>query len=215
MNKKFPRMPHLPWSPGGTKDDKTLSSASHLVGLPILITEKIDGSNLCMTRDDVFARSHSSWPTHKSFDMAKALHASIKNNIDKRASIFGEWAYAVHSIEYTSLPGYFLVFAVRWERNGCWLDWREVDDIAFCLGLPTVPILYKGVIYTETELEDITTKLGEAKSNFGLVREGIVIRNREEFYDFDSNVAKWVKADHPANPDEHWMFRPIKKQGLK
>jgi len=215
MSKKFPRMPHLPWSPGKGSDDKTLSSVSHLLNLPVIITEKMDGSNLCMTCADVFARSHSSWPTHKSFDMAKALHSTVKNNITKDISVFGEWCYAVHSIEYTSLPGYFIVFAVRDDRDQCWLDWREVEEIAWGLGFPTLPILFRGTILNETELESLTTSLSLERSGFGDIREGIVIRYFNEFYDFYNNVAKWVKNNHPSTPDEHWMSKPIKKQGLK
>ena len=80
MSKKFPRIPHLPWSPGGTRDDRRLTEdyLSNFIGNRIIITEKLDGSNLCMTKDKVFARSHSGSPSHPSFDMAKKMHGEIK-----------------------------------------------------------------------------------------------------------------------------------------
>ncbi len=58
-NEKYPRMPHLPWSPGATRDDQRLEDVEHFLGREIVVTEKIDGANLCLTRGDVFARTHS------------------------------------------------------------------------------------------------------------------------------------------------------------
>ncbi len=77
-NEKYPRMPHLPWSPGATRDDQRLEDVEHFLGREIVVTEKIDGANLCLTRGDVFARTHSGRPTHPLFDQAKALHGRIR-----------------------------------------------------------------------------------------------------------------------------------------
>ena len=38
MSAKYPRTPHLPWSPGASADDKRLSSADHLLDRRIVIT---------------------------------------------------------------------------------------------------------------------------------------------------------------------------------
>jgi hypothetical protein len=83
MINKFPRIPHLSWSPGGTRDDRRLSDFSliNFIGNRIVITEKMDGSNLCITRDEIFARSHSGAPTHPSFDLAKKMHGEIRHKI--------------------------------------------------------------------------------------------------------------------------------------
>ncbi len=39
---KYPRTPHLPWSPGGTRDDRRLASVSRLLDQELVITEKLD-----------------------------------------------------------------------------------------------------------------------------------------------------------------------------
>ena len=190
----------------------------------------MDGSNLCLTRDAVYARSHSGAPTHKSFDMAKALHAQIKHLIDPGISIFGEWLYAVHSMEYFNLPGYFLVFGHRWDReiplefkknffieSPFWWSHSFTVKRAEQLGLPTVPILWTGEVNSPEELEELTNKLAQEPSIYGKEREGVVVKIKRTFSEkeFPFAIAKWVRSDHPKDPDEHWMFKPIKIQGLK
>ena len=56
MSAKYPRSFHLPWSPGGTSDDKRIADVSTLLARELVITEKCDGSNLTYTRRGVFAR---------------------------------------------------------------------------------------------------------------------------------------------------------------
>jgi len=41
---KYPRTPHVPWSPGNTADDIVLDSIRHLESLvDVVVTEKLDG----------------------------------------------------------------------------------------------------------------------------------------------------------------------------
>ncbi len=217
MSKKYPRTPHLPWSKGKTLDDKTLDSVNHFINQEIIITEKMDGSNMCMTRESLFARSHEAPPTHPSFDYAKRLHAQVKWNIKKGISIFGEYCYAVHSIEYTALPGYFLVFAVRDDENDEWWSWDEVVAEAQRLGLVTVHFLWRGVVKSVEMLKTITEDLANQHSSCGGEREGVVIRIAGRFHDrdFAKSVAKWVREDHVQKDAEHWMKGEIRKNKLK
>src|SRR5688572_23836103 len=123
MSAKYPRSFHLPWSPGGTSDDKRLPDVTALIGVPIVITEKLDGSNLTYTRESVFSRSHSGPPGHASFDFAKATHGKIRHLISEGVWIFCEYCYAIHSIEYASLPAFSFVFGVRDDRRDLWWVW--------------------------------------------------------------------------------------------
>ena len=61
INPKYPRTYHLPYSPGTTSDDRILHGEwfKHYEGKEIVITEKLDGENTAMTRDDVYARTHA------------------------------------------------------------------------------------------------------------------------------------------------------------
>ncbi len=104
---KYERTFHIPWSPGGTSDDKRMLNVSGLLNTSIVITEKIDGSNVCMETENCFARTHSGPPDHSSFDAFKQLHGMCKRKIPPNLQIFGEWCYALHSIPYDRLPGSF------------------------------------------------------------------------------------------------------------
>lgn len=215
MSEKYPRIPHLPFSPGGTNDDKRLISIEHFLNKPVIITEKIDGSNCCFTNKEIFSRTHSVKATHKSFDLAKSLHASVCNKIVPDVSIFGEWCAYVHDIEYNKLPGYFLVFGIREDNGNIFWEWDLTEHAVNNIGLDTVPVLFKGLVKDIDEFEELTTNLAKQQSCYGDdLREGIVIRLDDFISDFNVSIAKWVRADHPRNSDEHWMFKPLKKQGL-
>lgn len=215
MSAKYPRSFHLPWSPGGTSDDKRLSDVAALVGPELVVTEKCDGSNLTYTSKAVFSRSHSGPPAHASFDLAKATHGRIRHQISDGVSIFCEYCYAVHSIEYAALPGYSLVFGVRDDVAGIWWDWDMVVAQAAELSLPTVPVLFRGAVGSPRELEDLTTSLAAGPSAFGGQREGVVVRLSGSFPDsvFGKSLGKWVRKDH-VTTDEHWLHQAIRPQRL-
>lgn len=213
MSAKYPRSFHLPWSPGGTRDDKRLASIDALIAEPVVITEKLDGSNLALTRDAVYARSHSGPPSHPSFAWAKALHARVGAQIDAGLTLFGEYCYAVHSITYEALPDYFFLFGVREDDTGHWWSWEMVEAQAAMLGLVTVPVLLRGSF---ADLEKVTRAMAGEPSVYGGVREGVVVRVERGFAndEFDRVVGKYVRADH-VTTSEHWMFQEIKPQVLR
>ncbi len=217
---KYARTFHLPWSPGGTHEDKRAASVSQLLNVPIVISEKMDGSNTSLEHDGCYARTHAGAPTHPSFDGLKALHASVKWAIPTNLQIFGEWCFARHSIAYDALPGYFLMFGIRAlleaPEDNFWYTWQEVEDWANQLALSTVPILFKGQVSSEKELKDLTEELAYQSSACGGVREGVVVRVAGSFADaqFGTCMAKWVRKDH-VQTSEHWKDQEIVRNKLK
>lgn len=215
MTDKFPRTPHLPWSPGGTRDDRRLDTVDHLLGIPLVITEKLDGSNICMTYDSFFARSHGAKPTHASFDLAKAYHGYVQYMLQSHLSFFFEYCFAVHSIKYDALPAHIFLIGVRDEREHKWLSWADTHMHSdFTLKCPTVPPLESITFSDRKALVEVTEDLARKPSMFGGEREGIVIRPMREFRNFDKHVAKWVRKDH-VKTDDHWKHQPIVVQNLK
>ena len=183
MSLKYPRSMHLPFSPGATKDDKRMSDADleYLLSDEVVITEKMDGSNVCMTNTDVFARSHGGAPAHKSFNTLKPLHARLKGSIPADISVFGEWCYAVHSIKYTILPSHLLIFGVRDDDLGIWWSWDDTRKFAEeTLGVPTVPVILRGVFPDKEKFEKTITDLSNLSSLYGPTREGVVVRHSGE-----------------------------------
>lgn len=200
---KYPRTYHLPYSPGTTSDDRIAKSIDSILNIDIIITEKLDGSNTAITKEGVYGRSHAEltknpWDV-KSWD----LWNIIKNDLSEDVFLFGEGMYGIHSIEYSNLDSYFYIFGVR--DNNIWIPWDSVEEYSYILDIPTVPVLYKGIVSNEKELRDIVDDLVSKPSILGGLREGIVVRNSDMFHndDFSLNVFKWVRKGH-VQTDEHW-----------
>lgn len=217
MSKKYPRTSHLPYSPGASNDDRIMSSSDLdklLNSVELIFTEKLDGSNVCLTSEEVFARSHSGAPTHPSFNLLKKLHDQINYEIPIGMSIFGEWTYAVHSIEYSVLSHPLNIFGVRDDSTGQWWNWDDVEEIAKGLRLPTVPLLLRGPVSNKEDLKKIINNLGTLSSVYGPIREGVVVRAAHGVEDDGERlhgVYKWVREGHVQTSD-HWTRQQIKRQ---
>lgn len=201
---KYPRTPHLPWSPGADSDDVILPAARVFEGREIVVTEKMDGENTTMYVDHVHARSIDS-RHHASRNWVKRLHGEIAHHIPAGWRLCGENVYARHSISYEALQSYFYLFSVWTDANIC-LSWDETCEWAALLGIPTPHEFYRG----EWDA-DIVCSI-EVDTD---VVEGYVVRAADGFgfEDFQSNIAKWVRKDH-VQTDEHWMFAEIVPNGL-
>jgi hypothetical protein len=99
--------------------------------------------------------------------------------------------------------------------NNIFISWDEVEEYSYLLDIPTVPVLFRGVINSEKELKSITESFGKERSKLGGPIEGIVIRNANMFHsdDFSNNVMKLVRANHVTTTN-HWT-RSWKKASIK
>lgn len=152
------------------RDDTEITTIEPFIGVPLIITEKMDGGN-CMivndTTNPVRARNGSS-PTDsmKTFYQKNGLYwtQNVPYKLDDNLQVFGEWLYAKHSIHYgcdcdetcedtapslsehtgkddeTSL---FQIFGVYDRELNMWLSWPKTKEIAQLLGFPTTPIVYE------------------------------------------------------------------------
>ena len=98
---KYNRTYHLPWSPGTTSDDRIAPSVESLIGIDLVITEKLDGENCGMSSKGVYARSHAAYTTSPWSREVRSIHEVIKSSIDEDVFIFGENMEGIHSIEYS------------------------------------------------------------------------------------------------------------------
>lgn len=206
---KYPRTYHLPYSPGATKDDKKLQDNwfSWFMGEEIVITEKLDGENIHMNQKDCYARSdgaptRSPW-SKNIWDPNDGLYWRIKSLIGSNETLFGENLYGEHSIHYNKLKEYFHLFALS--TDSFWESWDSVKLFSTFIGVPTVPELWRGWIYSEKQLEELVNKFVNMPSVYGDTREGVVIRLTSSFPldDFKHYVCKWVRPNH-VQTDEHW-----------
>ena len=198
---KYPRTPHLSFSPGIGADDIKLDSNQIFANCQVVVTEKLDGENTSLYPDYIHARSLNS-RHHPSRAWIKALQATIANDIPLGWRICGENLYARHSIAYENLRSYFYLFAI-WDRDNYCLSWSETQEWAEILNLELPPVIYQG-LWNEAKIRAIGENLDSQKC------EGYVVRNVEQFHydDFAKNVAKWVRSNH-VQTDEHWMYREV------
>lgn len=205
---KYPRTYHFPWSPGISSDDKVMSDLSVFEGRDVVVTAKLDGENTSMYNDYLHARSLTYKP-HDSRSYVKQIHASICQDIPEGWRICGENLYAEHSIHYNNLPGYFLVFSI-WNHHNICLAWDETVEWSSLLGLPTVPVLYRGP-WNERLIRGLYT----SELN-GDPCEGYVVRLSCSFHykNFKTSVAKVVRAGH-VTTDEHWLEKTVTPNQLK
>lgn len=175
---KYPSTPHLPLSKGRQWDDTFIEEYSNFIGNEIVITEKMDGENASLYTNHYHARSLDS-RHHSSRDWIKSFWGSIRFNIPPGWRLCGENLYAAHSVVYSELDSYFMLFSV-WDNANFSLSWDSVEEWAKLLEIETVPVLYKGS-FNKSILEDIARTQDPDKS------EGEIL---DLFSDFDKNMAK-------------------------
>lgn len=205
---KYPRTFHLPWSPGKTKDDKTLESCDHFIGKQVVVTLKLDGENSSCYSDYMHARSLSG-QSHISQSWIKNLHATKKFDIPDGWRVCGENVFAKHSIHYKNLADYFYVFSVWNSANMC-LSWKETKEWCELIGFVHVPVLYEG-LWDELLIKEI-----HKPTLNGDDCEGYVVRLASEFHygQFRRSVAKYVRAGHVTS-SHNWRFEPMIKNAVK
>jgi hypothetical protein len=166
-------------------------------GNEVVITEKRDGENTTFYNDYLHARSVDYKP-HPSRDYVKSIWANIAFNIPEGWRVCGENLFAKHSIGYSNLKGYFELFSV-WDAMNICLSWDETIEWAELLGLPVVPVLYRG----PWDVRAAEMIADETLHNGG---EGIVVRSAGSFHysEFRHTVGKFVRANH-VQTHGHWM----------
>ena len=202
---KYPRTPHLPWSPGASSDDVFLIDTQMFVGKSVVITEKMDGENTTLYPDHLHARSLDS-RHHPSRTWVKQWHQTLAHDIPQGWRICGENLYAQHSVSYTQLDSYFYGFSL-WNAQNICLSWAETCEWFALLGICTPTVLYQG-LWDEAECRRLQVDTQ--------VMEGYVVRLTERFAyaEFATSVAKWVRAQH-VQTTQHWMFAEVVPNQLR
>ena len=215
---KYPRTYHFNFSKGTTSDDRISKEHSFLENIPAVFTDKMDGQNDAMNSIGVYARSHGTITQHPWDKAIWDIWERVKRDLDSDTFLFGENMYATHSIQYKKLESYYYMFGVRIKEE--WLSWDDVQEWAYLLDLPTVPVLFKG---HTNNLKPIVEALVKSPSVFDgydtrtneECMEGIVCRKASSFHtsEFSKSVLKYVREKH-VKTDEHWT-KNWKRQPLK
>ncbi|MCE2494582.1 MAG: hypothetical protein J4F40_18625 [Alphaproteobacteria bacterium] len=200
---RYPRTLHWPDSPGMPDGDRAILHPGVFVGPEIIVTEKLDGSNVLLHGGEAYGRSVSMPTTAPWHAMVKKHHAWKTRGFG--GMVYGEDIYGVHSIEYgpVSENRTFYAFALRIG------DLFESFDTTCMriqsLGIGIVPLLWRGRIRSVDALNDLIVREMAQPSYLGGDREGVVVRLAHAFHvsDFQSSLAKSVRVNH-VQSDEHW-----------
>jgi hypothetical protein len=213
---KYPRTPHLPFSPKRGADDLILADTLQFIGKHVIVTEKVDGESTSIYSDTLHARSPDardrSQTMRKSREWVRRLHGQMSYEIPVIDGvswrICGENMAARHTVAYETLPSFFLVYNI-WDENNHALSWKQTEEWCQLLGLSHVPVLYDG-LYDEEKIKGLGNK-----PSYGDKSEGFVIRIAEgfDYNDFANSVAKYVNADFEI-PSDHWTQEEFQANGL-
>jgi hypothetical protein len=204
---KYPRTMHFPWSENLQNDDRMHDNIDFFIGKEVVASEKMDGECSSLYSDYFHARSLDSLH-HESRAWVKALHGRIAHEIPIGYRICGENMYAKHSIHYHHLPSYFLVYSI-WDENNIALSWDDTVQYCGILGLPTVPVFYRGIWGTETRSDlEKAFKIYQNVSQDTV--EGYVVRvtGRVPYKDYRHSYAKWVRKGH-VQTSVFWMREKV------
>lgn len=173
-----------------------------LVGKEVVVTEKRDGENTTIYSDGYHHARSLDGNRHPSQDWLKAFVAKFWWNMHPKHRLVGEYLYATHSIYYDNLKSFFELFSV-WKDDLC-LSWDETLHIAEDLGLVTVPVIYRGIVYQDMK-ETLSVEFDAYCSFHKREIEGYVIRLAGGYSLDNANqaIAKFVRKGHVAN-DKHW-----------
>jgi ATP-dependent RNA circularization protein (DNA/RNA ligase family) len=201
---KFPRTFHIPGSKL-SKSDKYLGSEDvrRLFKGPVHVSEKVDGANvsvhcsgdgqfLLQKRSGVITEDHEHFQYNAFRDWVYSNYDKLKK-LPLNLVLFGEWLKCTHSVKYTKLPDYFLLFDVYDKEAKKWLGVPERDRVAKSLGIHIVPEIAEKKLV----IEDIP---GFIKKSFfsDQIMEGVIIRNGA-----NGIRGKYVRGDF-VQGNIHW-----------
>lgn len=218
---RFPHTPHLAWlGEGQPRDDKVLApdEVDALLAHELVVEEKVDGANLGFSVDErgtlraqnrgtYLERDHlppqfkplARWLTPREDDLATSLYPSLM--------LFGEWCYAVHSVQYERLPDWFLGFDVYDRDEGVFWSAERRDALLDELGIARIPHVASG----RFDLAGLRQLLGPSRVGDGPA-EGIYVRREAEGQLVAR--AKLVRPEFVQAIDEHWSRRALRTNAL-
>jgi len=177
------------------------------------VEEKLDGANLGISlahHDALQAQNRGQYLATPYTGQFARLPAWLAQHEDGLRAVltpnlilFGEWCAARHSLDYTALPDWFLLFDVYDRDAGRFWHSTQRNALANSAGLTTVPMVLRG----KTTLSTLKQILASQQSRYRHgPMEGLVIRR--ESADCDAR-AKIVRADFTQAIDDHWRKRAI------
>lgn len=161
---RYPRTPHLEGSRLQPDDDgRDQTPLSVLEGSYAVIEEKLDGANSAVSFSEAAelllqSRGHylAGGARERQFNLlkvwARAHEDAFLSVLEDRYVMYGEWLYAKHSCWMDQLPHYFAEFDVYDRHTGKFLSTARRRALLRELPVLPVPVLYEGLMPTNSRL---------------------------------------------------------------
>lgn len=155
---KYPRTLHLEGSrlPAGERDELQ-TPFRDLAGCHLVVEEKIDGAQAALSFSShgellLQSRGHylSGGPAERQFSQlkpwAQTIAGSLRERLEDRYVLYGEWLQAKHTVFYDILPHLFLEFDILDRSDGRFLDTARRRALLAGLPVVSVPVLHEGAL---------------------------------------------------------------------
>jgi hypothetical protein len=244
--RKYPRTRHIEGS-RLQPNDEDLESApfDQIKGRFLVVEEKMDGANsgISFSTDGQLllqSRGHylTGGPREKHFTLFKrwghTQAARLREVLEDRYLMYGEWLYAKHTVFYNELPHYFMEFDVLDKQTGLFLDTARRQTLLKNLPVVSVSVLHEGPLHSLEALKrmvgpsrfirhDALEELGRICRERGLdpdrifretdpsgEMEGLYIKVEEE--GIVKERYKFIRRSFLTavlHSESHWLDRPI------
>jgi len=232
---KFPSTPHILDLTNGrslTESDRLLQpfeAARFFNGrTTVVVEEKVDGANCGISLTEAYEprfQNRAHYVTSSTATQWQALDAwweehgwAVCQLLEPEVEVlFGEWAWACHSVAYDRLPGYFIAFDIYNKRSGRFCSARERDRRLEGLGIPVVPRVAERAF---SGAQEVLALLGRPSSYCEGPMEGVYLRidEPEELGGglWLQHRGKIVRADFIQGiaDDGHWIHKEVKRNRL-
>lgn len=188
---EFPSTPHLPWKCAGKGVQVTEQEAAVLWTSHVVVEEKIDGASVGMTIDDdenpiirnrdfVLVKGYGKdTPAKNQF---KPIWNWWYSNRDKfkelrclgQYSVYGEWMYMAHGIQYDLLPSLFVTYELYDYEQGFFVEPEYARHILWKIGFEVISPVHIGQLDNWEQLEEMAN--GHSVYATGTKREGIYLK---------------------------------------
>ena len=205
------------WLGRGTpRDDKVLApdDAQALLGGQVVVEEKLDGANVgfslsqkgqlqVQNRGQYLERPFSGQFSRMNQWLA-AHEEGLQGALGGNLIAFGEWCAARHSLDYVSLPDWWLNFDVYDRKEKIFWSSIRRNSWAKSVGVASTPCLDAGM----SSIGRLQRMLSDSTSRYrpGSM-EGLVIRKEDKVQLLAR--AKLVNATFTQSIETHWRRREL------
>lgn len=202
--RKYPRTHHIAGSTLQSGDeDLSQMPFAEIAGRHLVIEEKVDGSNTAVSfsKDGALllqSRGHylTGGPRERQFDMLKSWaschETALREVLGSRYVMYGEWAFAKHTIFYDALPHYFLEFDILDRETDRFLSTQH--RAALLEGAPVCPVsvLHDGRV---NSMQALQAMIGASRHKSTAWREALALAARDGGFELE-------RVQHETDPSD-------------